>query len=105
MLGVSGVISGGGENRLVVVFVPHRPDTYTLSAPGSSSALYQVLVDNNPGASAVYPATGGTVTVSTYTASPAIGDSHVVGTFAFSGPRSGGSGTAVVTDGTFDVYF
>lgn len=105
VLGISGAVSGGGERRFVMLFVPNRPGTYALPAPGGTSALYQVLVDNNPGASAGYPATAGAVTVSAYTASPALGESHAVGAFSFSGPRSGGTGTAAITDGTFDVYF
>lgn len=105
-LGLYGSLRDGDVYRSVRFFVPERPGTYPVAAAGPAQALYQVSTAvNDLAANAFYPATSGTVVVSTYTPSPAIGESHAVGTFFFSGARSGSSGTAAVTDGVFDVYF
>lgn len=105
-LGLYGGLRDGDVNRSVQFFVPERPGTYPVAAAGTVRALYQVTTAaNDVTANASYPATSGTVVVSTYAPSPTIGESHAVGTFSFSGARSGGSGTATVTAGVFDVYF
>ena len=53
-----------------------------------------------------YAATSGTVTISSYVAGPALGGSHVVGTFAFATQALPGSaGIPTIASGSFDVIF
>jgi len=52
-----------------------------------------------------YIASSGTATITTYTASATAGESHVVGTFTFTGTDPNGSGTKALTNGKFDLKF
>jgi hypothetical protein len=91
----------------VLLYLPNRVGTFTLPATGGTSASYRVDTYTSTSSSGVmYQGSAGTLTVSSYTASAALGGTKVTGTFSFTGTQtSGGSGTKALSNGSFDVTF
>lgn len=94
----------------IELVLPAQVGTFAAPGPDRARALYRTYeYQSNTTVATEYPSTaGGTITVSSYTASPELGGSVIVGTFAFLGNDTdpyGGIGTRNITQGSFNIRF
>ncbi|MBF9224317.1 hypothetical protein [Hymenobacter ruricola] len=101
LLTVVGKLTNGSGGTMTTLNMGRGVGTYPLAASATTgySAAYTVSAGEN------YIASGGSATLTTYAPSATAGESHVVGTFTFTGTDPNGTGTKTVTNGKFDIKF
>lgn len=98
---ITGVSGTSTANKGVLLTIPKRTGTFTLSDTATVATASYLASGNS---SDIYDATSGSIVVSTYTPSTTTGASNVVGTYTFTGTNSAGA-SKTVTNGKFNVKY
>lgn len=105
-IGILAYSANGQGTRSVELSIPGRVGTFAIAGPERASARYSYQDNGTITNAAYYPATAGSITVSSYTASAALGESVVVGTFNFTGRNAAANAdTKTISNGSFTVRF